>query len=79
MAELLQPINSVMFLFPLPDVFVFTLKSNKPSQRYEVSLLAHRKAKVHTDFNWKQLSHYTIATSPRHIYLLMPVHVHIFI
>lgn len=79
MAELLQPINSVMFLFSLPDVFVFTLKSNKLSQRYEVSLLAHRKAKVHTHFNWKQLSHYTIATSPRHIYFLMPVRVHIFI
>lgn len=48
-SELIQPISSVKqhVSFP-PDMFVFTLKSNKLSQWYEVSVLAHSKGKVHT-------------------------------
>lgn len=47
-AQLIQPSNSVKFLFSPPGMFVFTLKSNKLSQWYEVSVLAHSEGKVHT-------------------------------
>lgn len=57
-------------------VCVYIIKSSKLSQWCEVSVLALRKGKVHTQlFNWKQLRHYTTAKILRLIYLPMPVHV----